>query len=68
MECFGVNGGGGLEFNYGDNYLALLIDLIQELDPNVCQDVYKRAELPFKGVRVRVRGEGEGLPLASPSP
>lgn len=47
MECFGVNGGGGLEFNYGDNVLALLIYLIQELDPNIYQDVYQRTELAF---------------------
>jgi hypothetical protein len=47
MECFGVNGGGGLEFNYGDNVIALLINLIEELDANTYQDVYKRAEMAF---------------------
>jgi hypothetical protein len=47
MECFGINGGGGLEFNYGANVLALLINLIQELDPITYQDVYARTELAF---------------------
>jgi hypothetical protein len=47
MECFGVNGGGGLEFNYGANVLILLIDLIRDLDPIKYQDVYERAELAF---------------------
>jgi hypothetical protein len=47
MECFGINGGGGLEFNYGANVLVLLVSLIQELDPNTYQDVYERTELAF---------------------
>ncbi len=48
MECFGINGGGGgLEFNYGASVLALLVTLIQELDPNTYQDVYERTELAF---------------------
>jgi hypothetical protein len=47
MECFGVNGGGGLEFGYGANVLALLINLIRELDPITYNDVYERTELSF---------------------
>ena len=47
MECFGVNGGGGLEFNYGDNVLILLINLILELDPISYEDVYERTEAAF---------------------
>jgi hypothetical protein len=47
MECFGVNGGGGLEFNYGANVLSLLIILIRELDSVTYNDVYERSELAF---------------------
>ena len=47
MECFGVNGGGGVEFNYGANDLMYLIHLILELDPLKYQDVYERTELTF---------------------
>jgi hypothetical protein len=47
MECFGINGGGGLEFNYGANVLLLLVDLIRYLDPIKYQDVYERTELAF---------------------
>jgi hypothetical protein len=47
MECFGINGGGGLEFFYGANVIAILINLLQELDPIVYSDVYERTELAF---------------------
>jgi hypothetical protein len=47
MECFGINGGGGLEFNYGANVLLLLIDIIRYLDPIKYQDVHERTELAF---------------------
>ena len=47
MECSGVNGGGGLEFNYGANVLILLVNLIMELDPISYSDVYDRTERAF---------------------
>ena len=47
MECFGVNGGGGLEFNYGANVIAILINILLELDPVAYSAVYERTELAF---------------------
>jgi len=69
MECFGVNGGGGLEFNYGANVLMLLIHLIRELDPIQYKDVYERVEFAFnhyaRYIYTAYQDNNEQVPLGS---
>jgi hypothetical protein len=71
MECSGVNGGGGLGFNYADNVLVILINLIRELDPIVYKHVYERTVLAFNHyIRYIYSGyvENDHLsPLGSPN-